>query len=360
MKRIISSLLLLSMTFSLVACGGSTENNTGNNSTTTKNESAEETGGNWSIGAPVDEFGDVVEGGQLYIQTEFSGDFSNTATSSSELKGYLFMSQANKGLFDIYFNLLEYGDTPAVYYESDVNEGIVLRTKINETVREYYLIGNPPNGALMIDVGDGSFYDDLANNDGEMKCVIYIGSSQYNFTIQTGNIKEVSEQAFGILQDGINTMEQAIGAFFNENMHAERYEYIMAHMGEYPIAEDAELNEMFNNKCWVSLNIEEHSIDTVWVYKYENGLKYTLLYLVDGESEYVDKDKSAPYVIQDNKKYSVKKSTGEILTDTPEEYIKLCEGYYIQKCISSYSGEPYYNLYIECDESGNIIHEYTE
>lgn len=311
---------------------------------------------NWSIKTEVDEFGDEVANGKKYIQTAFSGDFSNTATSSSELKGYLSMIPTEKELFAVSFKLLEYGDNPVTYFDSDISNGIVLKTKINNVVNEYYLVGNSPNGDLYLSDDDYYFYHDLVDNSGEMQCIITIGSSQYNFTIQTGNIKQVCEDAFGIFADGIQTMNQALTAFANRNMHGERYNYITAHMEEYPIVKNDELKDMFDDGYWMQIEVDNTVFDQWWVFEFKDGKRYQVFRIYDGTYESFEDNQFEQKVQIANDKVYVGNIDINEEPDEGSEYRKISEGYYIEKSISSYSGDANYNLYVACDKDGNPLH----
>jgi len=103
----------------------------------------------WEIAPSVDEFGDVKDEFDA-IRYPIDGTFNNTATSGSDLTGYVFYQAADTtslgtGVFSI--RLLEYGDTHPTFLDSDVydGDGIIMKTKDDDgNVQEYRLIGKAP------------------------------------------------------------------------------------------------------------------------------------------------------------------------------------------------------------------------
>lgn len=186
--------------------------------------------GTWYLSHTVDEFGD--ESGNPVIQSEITGTFSNTATAESELKVMAYIVSddtgtiVGEGKYALAFRLFEYGDHVATYLSSDSK---ILKTKIGDTVTEYDLSGSAPNGDLYVDVNASvsslktkedieNFLYGKTSNYGEeiakqlvdgndIKCVINIGSSKYNFVLEAGNIKDAFEE---LMQDGNHALPQDI------------------------------------------------------------------------------------------------------------------------------------------------------
>ena len=77
---------------------------------------AEKTEGEWILEQTVDDFGDVTDDSETVIKTTTSGTFSNTATTEGDLNVVVWYYPGEYPSF--YFRLLEYGNTPAVYYEN--------------------------------------------------------------------------------------------------------------------------------------------------------------------------------------------------------------------------------------------------
>ena len=172
---------------------------------------SEETAG-WEIAPSVDEFGDVKDESDG-IRYPIDGTFKNSATSGSELTGYIFYQPdttfLDTGVFSV--RLLEYGDTHASYLDSDVYEGdgIIMKTKDDDgNVQEYRLVGKAPDSDLVLFAHSGPFATskdllntnaraanlDLAKSlkDGkDLKTVIYIGSSKYSFTVLLYFLKSI-------------------------------------------------------------------------------------------------------------------------------------------------------------------------
>ena len=148
-------------------------------------------GDNWSVEQTVDEFWDVTENSETLIRTSISGDFSNTA--SSELAGYVFVTRYSGGTNSAFvFRLLEYGDHQVTFTSSDIEEGIVLKVKAGDTISEYPLTGEAPNGDLyLVDYYGDQLFSLLYDGREDIRCIITIGSSQYNFAIKYGNFADV-------------------------------------------------------------------------------------------------------------------------------------------------------------------------
>lgn len=146
----------------------------------------------WTIVKQVDEFGD--ETGETYLEGNFWGTFSNTATTDSKLLVKVIFNKTkdiNERGDVIGFQLLEYGDHPAVYTTSDT---ITLKVKIDGNIYETALFGNPPNGEVFFAGHDSSnlitnFYKKFNPaiygyyEQDEIPCIIEIGSTKYSFRI---------------------------------------------------------------------------------------------------------------------------------------------------------------------------------
>ena len=189
MKQVTIILLALVMVLSLCACGGTTAPEPTPEPTL---EATPEPTDVWGLQTTVDEFGDVTEDSETWLGADFIGDFSNTATISSELMvnvGFIYDVDFNQ--FVARFTMLEYSNSPVTYFESD---DAVLKMKINGEVYEYPLIGLPPDGSLFLspneyEYGANILFDELFDGN-DVRCIISIGSSQYNFTAQSGNFRE--------------------------------------------------------------------------------------------------------------------------------------------------------------------------
>ncbi len=182
----------------------------------------------WVLEHSVDDFGD--ESGNSVIQCTVNGKFSNTATMDEELKVVTYIlsddegTLVGKGNYALAFRLFEYGDHVATYTSSEEK---ILKTKIGDNVEEYELLGSAPNGDLYVDFigndlntkeGLQDYAQDNNKNYGEaiakqlldgneIKCVIKIGSSKYNFTLEAGNIKDTFDE---LMEDGEHELPQDI------------------------------------------------------------------------------------------------------------------------------------------------------
>ena len=212
MKKASSLFLTLCMVVSLMACGGegattnmpafsdATAVNTSKDAeTSTISELAEEPTPAivWYVEKTVDEFGDITADSKTILSANIEGNFSNTATTSSELSGAVhFQHKSSSDHYYLSFDLLEYTDSPVTFYSS---EQMTLKAKVGETVFEYFLTGEEPNGSIVL--GGLSSFDHSADilfnelySGEDIRCIIDIESSQYNFTLQSANFADLSNQ----------------------------------------------------------------------------------------------------------------------------------------------------------------------
>lgn len=176
-RKILHLLICLIMVLPMTACGSKELSN----DSEVESVSEEKV---WNVETMTDDFGDPVVG-QSMLKTEIDGTFSNTATTDSELGGYVYLMPENDN-YKVVFHLLEYNDVLPTYTSSD---NLILKTKIDGVVEEFTLNGTSPNGELILDStceNGTKFFVDLAFGN-DVKCVIEIGSSQYNFVVECGN-----------------------------------------------------------------------------------------------------------------------------------------------------------------------------
>ena len=162
--------------------------NTDQNDEAVENEEAE-VQDFWARAQVVDEFGDAVEDAEAGMTAVAVGDFSNTATTSSELivkTQLLFMG--DEPVFC--FIPLEYGNNPATFLKSD---SITMKIKVEDQISE---VGLETSGAPNLYTGVMKYYKqgrlifNPLKNGKDVRCIIYIGSSQYNFTLESDNFAE--------------------------------------------------------------------------------------------------------------------------------------------------------------------------
>ena len=157
------------------------------------------TGGDWLVGETVDEFGDST--GSTFCYTTCMGTFTNSATSGSDLAaGVYYVSSRQVFLF----RLLEYNKTDATYLS---NADISIKCKVDEYVFDDTLLGDAPNGYLILPRNNKSYkkiYDYLIEGK-DIRTVIYIDNSKYSFAISGNGFKDaLSEQDDRKKQIGIS------------------------------------------------------------------------------------------------------------------------------------------------------------
>lgn len=218
MKKILIGILAIIMVLGIVGCSSTPETKESNTSEPTEKAPVEtenqepeltveptqtEASSSWQIVHYVDDFGD--ETNEVYLQGVFTGEFSNTATSNSDLTvivGYDYyipevQTNLNPSTYSMSFRLLEYNDHKATFSNSDT---ITLKAKIDDSVIEYNLAGTEPNGDLVIVEKEKNYRElpilttALEANKYDIPCIIQIGSSKYSFKLSGSGFAENNKQ----------------------------------------------------------------------------------------------------------------------------------------------------------------------
>lgn len=165
---------------------------------------------NWFVDATVDEFGDITENSQIAIKTGITGDFSNTATASSDLKGLAYFIPDTSSMFALNFRLYEYKDNPVSYSNSDL-EKATFKIKVGDQVMEYPISGTVPTGDFNVlrinpenTLQEFRAISDFLIHGMDVRCILYLGSSQYNFTIESDGFVEACVDAGYLTEDWIS------------------------------------------------------------------------------------------------------------------------------------------------------------
>ena len=138
----------------------------------------------WKRDYYVDDFGDPTK--DSYIRGEFSGAFSNTATSGSELDVVVYYdAYGNRDLGyngEISFRLLEYGKYKATHLSS---EKMTFQYKVDEVASSTYKLWGMggSNSNISLRHGDSAELIELLKQEKTIACVIKIGTSKYSFNI---------------------------------------------------------------------------------------------------------------------------------------------------------------------------------
>ena len=131
--------------------------------------------GDWYENEYVDDFGDST--GKIFCASICQGTFENTATSEEDLAVVVFYEPRKESLT---FRLLEYENKKATYLDSDE---IAFKYKIDKKTGEC-----TPKVQLQMVIWSlrekiqKALIDALMKGS-DVKIVIYIGSSKYNFSI---------------------------------------------------------------------------------------------------------------------------------------------------------------------------------
>ena len=345
MKKAIAILLALVMVLSLAACGG------GSTKTETPEPTAEATPLLWTVEQTRDDFGDITDNSVSVLQTPISGEFSNTATSGSKLGGFIhFMKKPQSEHYVAAFTLLEYEDTKAAYISSD---SLTLRVKLDDTIYDFPLKGEAPNGILFLgtdkyDYGGDWLFDELYMG-WDLRCIVNIGSSQYNFTVESGNFAELCDKEGFSFAPANETVKEAVIDFLNDANVSNAKQTLFENAGNLRIVGEDELKTLLNGNNFLQITCDRQ----YWtIHRYADGIKKQILYFSQEAygREFNDPSNSVPskgkeIVIEDGLliqgQYG-KAKPGQLLGDWEERKFQLrevCENVYI--------------LYL-LDDSGNI------
>lgn len=240
MRKFISLVILFALSLGLCVCSAETSA--------------------WSVQQMVDEFGDPIEESMPVLQVPFSGEFSNTATAGSELAGYIFMYMMD-GYPTFSIRLLEYGDHLATYTSSSALE---FKIKIDDTIIEFHpVMGNPPNGDLMVYDSSETLYTALYNGT-DVRSIAYIDSSKYSFTIPADSFADlcaetgyVTQALYFSMTDKATLLEKAREYVVNKD-YAKAIEYL-EYLGDYEGSSEL-LKEIVCHAYYYNLG-SEYSID---------------------------------------------------------------------------------------------------
>lgn len=214
----------------------------------------------WKCISAVDEFGDPTNNSVVASLVE--GTFSNTATNDSELNVTVYFESPY-----LVFHMLEYDDTPISYISSDE---LLLKAKIEENVFEYTLSGQAPSSdlyvSLMTDTGIANELGNALLGGANIKCVIYVGSSKYNFELNGSGLADTIDQMCNLEHsniDNISSDEEALknvdiltshiftdayqfgdGSFENDPQYQSAWEYFNTHKDDFATLSDDELKNL--------------------------------------------------------------------------------------------------------------------
>jgi hypothetical protein len=251
--------------------------------------------GAWVLAKEVDEFGDTIEDSDnIVIESYAEGDFSNTATAKSDLLVEIGDTLVN-GNHVFYFTLYEYAKTPATYSE---NSEKTLKIKVGDTITGYSLDGIAPNGHLFLGAtnSDGNELFSYLYAGYDVRCIIYIDSSQYNFTISSNGFQEVcakAQEKFDAVEEKnrIKDVSSVINNILTSEDGAaklvEAYEYLESSREEYALMSDEDIKNEINGDFYYTNFMQFNGI--VMTYRYimnYNGNEETQkLYWKDGVSD---------------------------------------------------------------------------
>jgi|GEM_PF-4125047 len=331
-----------------------------------QNSSTELSVGSWRMGLPTDDFGDVVEDGDPYIYQLFIGQFSNTATSGSDLSGQMIatrnLDSADEWL--VMFSLHEYGDAAATYTSGDQ---MTLKTKTSTgTTREYILIGTPPNG--MVGTVGTDFIEDLRREPDAVRCIIEIGSSRYEFSISSDGFDETIAEYEGVLSDKADVLkshsdDEALrnimpGNDFEVQWYAAQY--LSEHVSEYEQLEISEVEALFpGTYAYIGFTVFDNGVsydrlsDYLQIYIYGEST-WNKLGNVRQNGEYFDSTLPKDYEYRKDGDIRLPEGYGYRACRIADGYYIVWNGRYIAEDGKS-TGMVSGGLMFACDEKGNPL-----
>lgn len=387
-------LLLACCTVALVlsACGGSsnnsstTSNNAENQAASEQNNSESENStdevnnadntevdqeaaqeaasGAWTLQQVTDEFGDVKKDGGTNAVYAITGDFSNTATNGSELGGYVVFEPLSQSFF---FILNEYNNAKATYLSSDT---IVLKYKAgsDDTIHSHYLTGQAPNDALVLNdtteqlqnnhhdyKSVDSGFTEVATNlwyGNEVRCIIEIANSKYNFSIEPSNFKDICTE-LGVSFEEL-PKEEAIRHSFEIYMQDTEYAFVIGnpiiyavrHITPYATEEnqipESELHDFMVGR-WAEYDLLSRGYAYCYEYK-EDGSRIRYGEIKFSEDTHAhEEDAEKEWAIED----------GEINIYDTHRYVIHdlgVEGYYYMRCTSDKNSSSWSRILIKLND----------
>lgn len=328
MKRFIIALSITVMMIVLAGCGGSDNSSEAQTSDTSSDITSV---GDWAFVTDVDEFGDVIENSQnIALFSLSTGDFSNTATSKSDLNvRTTFMIVEGKRTF--FFDLYEYQKTLATYTSgSDISMKVKYA---DNTTADYTLYGTPPNGSVMLGINgeaEDVFQSLVDGND--VKCIILIDNSQYNFTLYANGFLEMCDKAKAKAEakveakkskDNTTAINNILGEEDGSDFLLDAYNYYENNKDSYPVMSDDEIKNEINGDFYSSSFSNNNGF--IITYRYIMGFdgkeRTQKLYFKEGIKT------TAPEEQNESKEYTV--DNGFVIYGDTYEVRKISDGYYL-------------------------------
>lgn len=281
-KRILSLCIAAAISIFAVACN-STEKTTPEKASETTTEtinsdtSAEndEKKSYWECTSTVDEFGDAID--NSVVATVVEGTFSNSATNDSKLNVTAYFESPY-----LVLHMLEYDDSPVSYISSDE---LLLKVKIEGKVFEYTLNGQAPSSdlfvSLMTDTGIANELGNALLGGADVKCVVYVGSSKYNFELNGSGLTDAIDQMCNLEHyaiDEISSDKEALenvdiitshlftdgyqfgdGSFENSPQYQSAWEYFGTHKDDFATVTDEELEKLLSG-TWQEIDYYYYKI----------------------------------------------------------------------------------------------------
>lgn len=370
-RIVVVALAALAVVFTCGCSGGANTSN-GNQAA---GQPGATTKGAWTLEVNTDEFGDATSDEYTHITTEFTGTFSNTATTGSDFTGKMTIfwnideKYQDGGLYLIGFDMVEYGNTPFTYLDSDNSLENTLSTKDSSGNKNSYTVwGTAPDGAITLTdggLGGGDFIKSLINEKGEMRCILTFGNTTFDFNLDgngfaeafatfDGNIAEAMDYMKAKAEQEAAEAEAAEAAKIDaakSHSDAEAMEniklyedpdkknhyaalYFFEHVGEYAALSQSEIEALFpGTYAWEQ--IFEGSATGPYIYTYDADGTYNGVAYQTGVNTFESVNpKKTPdgYAIEGDKlvlKTNWSSSKNSYLTTHSYELRKVADGFYL-------------------------------
>ena len=176
----------------------------------------------------------------------------------------------------------------------------------------------------------------------DIRCIITIGSSKYNFEVSSEGFAEMLQETYEI-----HSSKDALKVFLDDTYRRAGILYLMYSSYDLVPVESEELANIIIG-YWKTKELESNSYSYFYEYTADGTIKTVGKFIAD---ELVSEDdKEWEYYLDD---YVVCRSDGAMF-----QYIKIMDGYYLVIYRATW-GVEYSYIYIACQENGMPLYPIT-
>ncbi len=363
MKKTMLFLVLFLLLLSVIGCGSPDASSEGTPApevqATTPAETAapkvvEDNTEKWFIARQVDAFGDEVSNSNLVmIKTSVKGTFTNSVTQNSPLvvdAVDIVGGCIKGGLHAFSFQLKEYdGSVLASIFSSSAAS---MKIKVGDTILDYPLDAQEGTGTVYLGMQNAKG-DELFNflyQGYDVRCIITIDHTQYNFTLPAEGFVQVVEQAQEkwdeiIERNRIKNVAMVVNAFMNESKELEAYLMLKDNVETYHLLSEEEIKAELKGDffCFLMNRVkvkgqEVNAVNTYWtVQTFSDATMTQIRYFANKKNTIKPEITNFAYAF--------------ILENGLIKFPKLNEEYQVRRL-----GEGYYCLYMDADSQYTTPH----